>query len=101
MKVNNSYFITYLTGAFPDKNQRKELSKLSKIGHGQYHRLFYQIDQYTQEVKVNSKALILNNQTNNGPKIKFPILDFITNAISFQDLLNLLFVQKYGIDQGK
>ena len=59
MKVNNSYFITYLTGAFPDKNQRKELSKLSKIGHGQYHRLFYQIDQYTQEVKVNSKALIL------------------------------------------
>ena len=75
--------------------------KLSNHGHGIYYRLFYQLDQFTQQVKVNTKALLINHQANNGFDMKSPISEFVTHAVTFQDILDLLNTQNYGIHEGE
>ena len=91
----------HIIGAFPDKNQYQELLKLSNNGHGVFHRLYYQLDQFTREVKVNTKALIINNQANNNSDIKLQISEFVTHAVTFQDILDLLNTQNYGTHESK
>ena len=87
-------------GAFQDENQYSELIKLSNQGHGLYPRLFYQLDLLTKIVKVNYKALLINNQANNG-NITDPGSEFSTKALNCQDILNILEEQSYGHQTGK
>ena len=87
-------------GAFQDENQYSELIKLSNQGHGLYPRLFYQLDLLTKIVKVNYKALLINNQANNG-NITDPGSEFSTRALNCQDILNILEEQSYGHKTGK
>ena len=51
-------------------------------------------------VKVNYKALLINNQANNG-NITDPGSEFSTKALNCQDILNILEEQSYGHQTGK
>lgn len=81
-------------GAFPNKDQHIELKKLFTDGHGQYARLSFQLSQMTDLVQVTNKALIINCQANDCTYECVP--DYQTQALTFQDLLELLESQGYG-----